>query len=186
MKMDMLCILATTAFAGAYAADLTVTQDTLLTRTIPAITSLSNDGTGDWTSVGETQRSDRNQERAHLNDDGELVLVDDAGFQYHAVWAASRPVTPAMSWEVSFRYIPVPNPDTKYYDAGGWTFVMQNQGATAYGTSSPLLGVPATGVPQVQRLRTRPIPQLRHVFPILAGLLHLDGIHHLGLTLQSP
>jgi hypothetical protein len=138
-------ILSAVLSAAAGAADMTVTQEMLLHRTIPAITSLSNDGTGDWTSVGETQRTDRNQERAHLNDDGELVLVDDAGFQYHAVWAASRPVTPAMSWEVSFRYIPVPNPDTKYYDAGGWTFVMQNQGATAYGTSSPLLGVPATG-----------------------------------------
>ena len=127
---------------AAYAVDVTVTQDMLLTQTIPAITSLSNDGTGDWTSVGETQRSDRNQELAHLNDDGELVLVDDAGFQYHAVWAASRPVTPAMSWEVSFRHIPVPNPDAKYYDAGGWAVVMQKQGPTAYGTTSNLLGVP--------------------------------------------
>ena len=145
----MACTVLASAVAvftiSASAADVTVTQDMLLVKPFPVMTVLDHDGSGDWTSVGETQRSDRNQELAHLNDDGELVLVDDAGFQYHAVWAASRPVTPAMSWEVSFRYIPIPNPDTRYYDAGGWTFVMQNQGATAYGTSSPLLGVPTTG-----------------------------------------
>ena len=130
-----------TMFASA--ADVTVTQDMLHGRKLPAMTALDHDGSGDWTSVGETQRSDRNQELAHLNDDGELVLVDDAGFQYHAVWAASRPVTPAMNWQVSFRYTPVPNPDIRYYDAGGWTFVMQKTGPTAYGTTSNLLGVPA-------------------------------------------
>ena len=120
-----------------------VTRDMLHDRKLPAMTALDHDGSGDWTSVGETQKSDYNQELAHLNDDGELVLVDDEGFQYHAVWAASRPVTPAMNWQVSFRYIPVPNPETRYYDAGGWTFVMQKKGPTAYGTLSPLLGVPA-------------------------------------------
>lgn len=136
-------ILSAVLSAAAGAADMTVTQEMLLHRTIPAITSLSNDGTGDWTSVGETQRAGFNRELAHLGSNGDLVLVDDQGFQYHAVWAASRPVTPAMSWEVSFRYVPVPDPS--YTDAGGWTFVMQNQGATAYGTSSPLLGLPSSG-----------------------------------------
>ena len=145
-KLRACAVLASAAFTmAAFAADVTVTQEMLLPRTIPAITSLSNDGTGDWTSVGETQQAGRIQDLAHLNDDGELVLVDDAGFQYHAVWAASRPVTPAMNWQVSFRYIPVPNPDTRYKDAGGWTFVMQNQGPTAYGTTSNLLGVPSNG-----------------------------------------
>lgn len=138
-------IVATAVLSAVHAADVTVTQEMLLPRTIPAITSLSNDGTGDWTSVGETQQAGFIQERAHLNEDGELVLVDDEGFQYHAVWAASRPVTAATSWDVSFRYIPVPNPSSSYVDAGGWTFVMQKQGATAYGTSSPLLGAPASG-----------------------------------------
>ena len=126
------------------AADVTVTRGMLHDRTLPAMTALDHDGSGDWTSVGETQTAGRNPELAHLNDDGELVLVDDAGFQYHAVWAASRPVTPAMNWQVSFRYTPVPNPDTRYYDAGGWTFVMQKTGPTAYSTTtSNLLGVPA-------------------------------------------
>ena len=80
----MACTVLASAVAvftiSASAADVTVTQDMLLVKPFPVMTVLDHDGSGDWTSVGETQRSDRNQELAHLNDDGELVLVDDAGF----------------------------------------------------------------------------------------------------------
>lgn len=136
-------LLALNGFAGP--ADVTVTKEMLLSGDMPAMTVLDHDGSGDWTSVGETQKEEFNKEPAHLNEDGELVLVDDAGFQYHAVWASSCPVKTDSDWSVSFRYIPVPNPNSAYCDAGGWTFVMQNQGPTAYGVNSPLLGVPASG-----------------------------------------
>ena len=144
-KLMSCAVLASAMFTmSASAADVTVTQGMLHDRRLPPMTALDHDGSGDWTSVGETQTAGRIQDLAHLNDAGELVLVDDAGFQYHAVWAASRPVTPAMNWQISFRYTPVPSPDTSYYDAGGWAFVMQKTGPTAYGsTTSNLLGVPA-------------------------------------------
>ena len=134
-------------------APVNVTAEELRFASIPAISKLGTD----WVSVGRTETEGWSTELAHL-EDGKLVLIDDAGYQFHAVWATNCPVKATDSWEMHCTYAAdttrkSPSHDTSMADAGGWTFVMQSSGPTKYGcrsntgdggenTTSALLGAP--------------------------------------------
>ena len=135
-------------------APVNVTAEELRLAPIPSIAKLGTD----WVSVGRTETEGWSTELAHL-EDGKLVLIDDAGYQFHAVWATNCPVKVTDSWEMHFTYAADTTKESPSHhvpmatDAGGWTFVMQSSGPTKYGctsntddggenTGAGLLGVP--------------------------------------------
>jgi hypothetical protein len=154
--MKKILLTAAAALAAVFsAAGVSVTAKDLRTATpFAPIVRLGEDG--GWVSVGSTELAGWKQDLAHLDEDGRLVLIDDGGFQFHAVWAASRPVRTSDNWEMRFTYAvdlayKSPTTGNGMWDAGGWGFVMQSSGPNAYGsrpagggdnTGSGLLGAP--------------------------------------------
>ena len=160
MNVQTLAVAAVAAFSCApvrAAESITVTDEVLSAKPLPQMAALETEaGPGhDWITVGRTVMPVNNkgvvfsEELAHLNADGNLVLIDDGGHQYHAVWL-NDPLPASACWEVSFRYAPrVDFRENQYKDGvAGWTFVMQPAGPEAYsdydsaGLSSAALGMP--------------------------------------------
>lgn len=139
------------AAAGDAPPPVVVTAEDLRQWMLPAMTKLDATAAGDaaWVAVGRTVcptdgGGSFSEAPAHL-EDGKLVLIDDGGHQYHAVWA-KRPVGRQDDWAVRFHYEPKFPYRPHQATAGGWTFVMQASGPEAYSDNttlgSSLLGAP--------------------------------------------
>lgn len=160
MNVQTLAVAAVAALSCApvrAAESIAVTDEVLSAKPLPQMAALGTvAGPGrDWITVGRTVMPVNgkgvvfSKELAHLNADGNLVLIDDGGHQYHAVWL-NDPLPASACWEVSFRYAPRvdfrENQDTN--GVAGWTFVMQPAGPEAYsdyysaGLGSAALGMP--------------------------------------------
>ena len=117
MNVQTLAVAAVAALSCApvrAAESIAVTDEVLSAKPLPQMAALGTvAGPGrDWITVGRTVMPVNgkgvvfSEELAHLNADGNLVLIDDGGHQYHAVWL-NDPLPASACWEVSFRYAPV-------------------------------------------------------------------------------
>jgi hypothetical protein len=101
--------------------------------------------TGAWSLNGTTLTSGYKAGPAYVDSDNALVLTDDGGNQRRSAYLTNFPVLVSDVWRVDFTYDANPLDADETHNGEGFTFVIQNSGATACDTSAAALyALPST------------------------------------------